>query len=282
MPDHPDTASSHSDFKSTAWNQWLLRCQLVRCDDQCRKYLEDVLISRFRSKTREVSRGMGFDIFAQGSNENSSTSSNADLPYLFENWLQFIKKEVNRQRIKSYIQFSTNGNASHIEALVTNLLRDYVRALWRREGTERIGGSNADSLNRPIGGEGYSTVGELLVVADPEPGQEAELAELGNICRECARSLYSKMTFDERLLLGGRAMGLGPSHPEILSKASVGKSVLYQKEKGIELKLETYLRKNFSNDLEHEPQMLVLLAKYTLKHLLNIAQTDIFPEKTDT
>ena len=275
-----DPVSFDSDLKSTAWWQWLRRCQLVRCEDNCRDYLETTLISRFRKQTRSASLGMGFDIFAQDGERNSSNSSDADLPYIFENWLKFFKKEVNRQCLKSYLQARSKGNASHLEALVTDLLRDYVRDLWRREGTEQIGGSSADSLNRPISKEDECTVGELLAGTDPQPGQEAELAELEDICSGCARAIYPEMTFDERLLLGGRAVGLGPSHPEILAKASVGQSVLYEKKKGIESKMLTYLRENFRNDLEHEPRMLVLLAKYTLKHLLNIARRDFFPEKS--
>lgn len=225
---------------------------------------------------------MGFEIFAKKSDNDVPTSSDGDLPYLFENWLRFFKKEVNRQCLKSYLHSSTRGNSAHIEALVTVLLRDYVRDLWRREGTERIGGSSADSLNRPLHDDGDNSLGELLAGSDPEPGQEAELAELDDIGLECAKSFYPGLTADERLLLGGRASGRGPSHPEILAKASVGQSVLYEKEKGIEEKLDAYLRKQFRNDLRHEPRMLDLLTRYTGKHLLIIAHSDFFPEKTKT
>lgn len=277
----PTFTPSDSDLKSTAWWQWLDRCQLIRCDDHCREYLEAVLISRFRKHMRSASLGMGFDIFAQKSDKVSPTSSNADLPYLFENWLKFIKKEVNRKCVKSYIQLKSNGDAGNIEAQMTLLLRDYVRDLWRREGTEQMGGSSADSLNRTINDGFDSTVADFVSGNDPAPGQEAELAELDDICLGCAKTLYSEMSFDERLLLSGRAVGRGPSHPEILAEASVGKSVLYEKEKGIELKLDAYLRKNFCNDLKHEPRMLVLLAKYTWKHLLSIGQCDFFRKRLE-
>lgn len=276
-----DPSSPSPEIRPTAWLQWLRRCQLALCDDHCRDYLETTLIKRFRSQAIKASRGAGFEIFAQREASGSSASSHSDLPYLFENWLRFFKKEVNRQCIKSYLRLQSKGDVAHIEALITLLLRDFVANLWRHEGTEQIGGSSADSLNRPISDDVDRTVSDMLSSSDPEPGQEADLADLEEICVDCARGFYSETSADERLLLGGRAQGWGPTHPEILAKASVGKSVLYEMEKGITVKLHSYLRKTFADDLKHEPQMLDLMAKYTGEHLLRIARAEFFPENTD-
>lgn len=281
MHESASTAPRRSEIRPTAWRQWLLRCQLVRCDEPCREFLETILIERYAVLTVKVSRCDGFEIFGQCRGGDSSGSKSTDLPYLFENWLRFFKKEVNRQCIKTYLRTQSKGNISHLEALVTLMLRDFITALWRREGTQRIGGKNMDSTNRQLGVEDERTVGDLLSTLEPDPGQEAELAELKEISADCVQAFYQKLSPDEHLLLGARALGWGPTHPEVLARASVGKSVLYEIEKNIEKKLESYLKQTFSQDLKDDPQMLELLLGYTGQHLLETARRNIFPETAD-
>jgi hypothetical protein len=267
-----DTKTS---LRRESWEQWMERCQFSLCDESKQEWLEEFVAKRSFSKLKKVNGGEEFWVSNFRQQEGRPPIQQSQL---FENWLLFEKIEVSKIKVKRYLASRTKGSVPYLEALVTDLIRDFLLTYLNKEKERSTKGIHFVPAQAVRGspnsfGEGF-TLEDLLRSEEVEPDQDAELNELDQIAENLANFLYRDFTADERLFLFAFAQGLPRSDQRILQQASVEKTQFSELGRSsIAPKITKEILRQFGKDVEKDSRILNLLRARVSEKLMNLANS---------